>query len=969
MTVSTQVSRNEYTGNGATTQYDFTFRILDKSHLLVQTLDTSESIVTLTLGTDYTVTGVNRYNGGKVVLTSALPAGYKISIERSTPVTQESSIRNQGRFFPEIHEDALDKLTMLVQQAYGWWSGLSLRKPSWLANYYDALNNRIRNLRDPSQAQDAVTKSYADGLYDGAISYSDAQFERTLRVPESSVGVIPGVAARKNHILAFNSTGNPITVLPESGSAADVLIDLASSEDGLGSYMVGAARNPLAAAISTAISVATVLSSISVSIWEFRNHVTDRPDEEDQNTWDWSPAIEAAFNSIGTYLPYTMGTNTRHASATLLFPPGYYRCSEQVLADFSSYSGYIHGRPRLTITGYGATIGCGVNQGFTWKVIGTLLNMSGLDFITDPTVNYSYAMKLGDETKKTSNYAVTGVLRDIRGFNLTKFVTFGWAFDMRIEGPYATGFKQDPAATEPATYFEILEHVSDNCNHLVFIRPQGETANTKNFEYFRINGNSHLSTHHNIHMFGGHFESHQYGIKFVNAVKNASGRPAVHQCSFNGVLFLENGSSDAALNALTPAASTNLITLDASSCIELNCCRVATTNSTTETFDSSKHKALIKYSGSALSLVIRGGYFVTAFASVAGSNQNRYTLIDISEHSAGKRAVEFAGRYSMNNFSTAHSTGRVLSGWTSGNRKWIEEVSDDGLEYSWSYSTSSDLTGTPTKIFSVDSSGTFSVNGIKVSTFDASSVLRIGYNNTTPGQRSINFYGAGTTDLTGQVYGNSAGSITLSSTNNIFLSPNGGSGETMYTGNLKPNATGSYSLGTSSFYPNNIYSQNAVTVVCDVNYKANVKVLSDEEEYQTLISAVGIVPFSAWQLKSAIAEKGADSARWHVGVIAQQVKSAITDAGLDWTKYGLITYESFSQVVTKGDDGYYYPVVDEEEASKIPVNASGYIDAIDGADSVITADDGTITYTREIYMLRMEEFFTLRMAYIERKFS
>jgi hypothetical protein len=47
---------------------------------------------------------------------------------------------------------------MLVQQAYGWWSGLSLRKPSWLANYYDALNNRIRNLRDPSQAQDAATK-------------------------------------------------------------------------------------------------------------------------------------------------------------------------------------------------------------------------------------------------------------------------------------------------------------------------------------------------------------------------------------------------------------------------------------------------------------------------------------------------------------------------------------------------------------------------------------------------------------------------------------------------------------------------------------------------------------------------------------------------------------------------------------------------------------------------------------------
>ena len=230
MTVSTQVSRNEYTGNGATTQYDFTFRILDKSHLLVQTLDTSESIVTLTLGTDYTVTGVNRYNGGKVVLTSALPAGYKISIERSTPVTQEASIRNQGGFFPEIHEDAFDKLTMLVQQAYGWWSGLSLRKPSWLANYYDALNNRIRNLRDPSQAQDAATKGYADNLYQGAISHSDSNFKRTLRVPESEVGMLPGISGRRKKILAFNDTGNPIAVLPESGSAADVMIELASSE-------------------------------------------------------------------------------------------------------------------------------------------------------------------------------------------------------------------------------------------------------------------------------------------------------------------------------------------------------------------------------------------------------------------------------------------------------------------------------------------------------------------------------------------------------------------------------------------------------------------------------------------------------------------------------------------------------------------------------------------------------------------
>ncbi|MDV0613545.1 phage tail fiber protein, partial [Klebsiella quasipneumoniae subsp. similipneumoniae] len=251
MTVSTQVSRNEYTGNGATTQYDFTFRIFDKSHLLVQTLDTSESIVTLTLGTDYTVTGVNRYNGGKVVLTSALPAGYKISIERSTPVTQEASIRNQGGFFPEIHEDAFDKLTMLVQQAYGWWSGLSLRKPSWLANYYDALNNRIRNLRDPSQAQDAATKNYVDVQIvdntnawkagDAALDQKiDANFKKSLRIPESYIGALPSVEMRKNKIIAMDNNGNPLMVLPESGSAADVMIELASSA---GQLLIGSPRH------------------------------------------------------------------------------------------------------------------------------------------------------------------------------------------------------------------------------------------------------------------------------------------------------------------------------------------------------------------------------------------------------------------------------------------------------------------------------------------------------------------------------------------------------------------------------------------------------------------------------------------------------------------------------------------------------------------------------------------------------
>ncbi|OKN53045.1 hypothetical protein AM421_002851, partial [Klebsiella pneumoniae] len=172
-----------------------------------------------------------------------------ISIERSTPVTQEASIRNQGGFFPEIHEDAFDKLTMLVQQAYGWWSGLSLRKPSWLANYYDALNNRIRNLRDPSQAQDAATKNYVDGqIIDNTNAWKagdavldqkiDENFRRTLRVPESSVNVLPPLDARKNSIFGWDSNGQSFPLFAMTDTA-DLAIKLASHTPGLGNGLLG----------------------------------------------------------------------------------------------------------------------------------------------------------------------------------------------------------------------------------------------------------------------------------------------------------------------------------------------------------------------------------------------------------------------------------------------------------------------------------------------------------------------------------------------------------------------------------------------------------------------------------------------------------------------------------------------------------------------------------------------------------
>lgn len=145
-----------------------------------------------------------------------------------------------------------------------------------------------------------------------------------------------------------------------------------------------------------------------------------------------------------------------------------------------------------------------------------------------------------------------------------------------------------------------------------------------------------------------------------------------------------------------------------------------------------------------------------------------------------------------------------------------------------------------------------------------------------------------------------------------------------------PTTTAKYDIGNPTSTINNLYVQNAPTVVSDKEHKEEIQDISDE-----LLDAWGDVNFQMWKMKAAVLEKGSDEARWHVGYIAQDIRDVLTKAGLDWTRYGLITH-------TKWDA--QDAVLDEEGEAVEPAKEAG-----------------------EIYMLRMEECLTVEMAYQRRK--
>ena len=124
---STTRKTNALVGNGNTATYPFAFKVFTDADVVVKKLEVSTSIeTTLTLGAsnDYIVTLNSDQNGnpgGSITLRSGgsdqnLASGFQIVITSALTPLQGTDLTNQGGFYPEVINDALDKAVILHQQ-------------------------------------------------------------------------------------------------------------------------------------------------------------------------------------------------------------------------------------------------------------------------------------------------------------------------------------------------------------------------------------------------------------------------------------------------------------------------------------------------------------------------------------------------------------------------------------------------------------------------------------------------------------------------------------------------------------------------------------------------------------------------------------------------------------------------------------------------------------------------------------
>jgi len=120
MTVAVATPRVQYTGNGVTTAFAFSQKIFSLDDLIVYREVISTGVTSVVSSSEYTVSGSAASTGGysdaTVTFSVAPTTDHKITLVRATPKSQTTDYVTNAGFPADGHENAMDKLVMVLQE-------------------------------------------------------------------------------------------------------------------------------------------------------------------------------------------------------------------------------------------------------------------------------------------------------------------------------------------------------------------------------------------------------------------------------------------------------------------------------------------------------------------------------------------------------------------------------------------------------------------------------------------------------------------------------------------------------------------------------------------------------------------------------------------------------------------------------------------------------------------------------------
>ncbi len=199
MTYVDTTQRDDYTATSGQTVFAYTFRILTEAELKVY-----DDGVLQTLTTHYTISGVGDAGGGNVTFVTGVTLNNEVMLRRDTPDTQNTDYTPSGMFPAESHEQALDKLTMNIQDV----------KEDVTRTIQFVITSLLSNIAAPegTSATDRGGKVWAWDSAGSALELLASTVIDAVSVIAVKGDMVQGDASGDAAKLAIGSTGGLLTV-------------------------------------------------------------------------------------------------------------------------------------------------------------------------------------------------------------------------------------------------------------------------------------------------------------------------------------------------------------------------------------------------------------------------------------------------------------------------------------------------------------------------------------------------------------------------------------------------------------------------------------------------------------------------------------------------------------------------------------------------------------------------------------